>query len=161
RESIFGLENSLKALGGMRAGLVDPALMKRKTDDEGALKKAIDADPKLKAAYGTAFDDIAKVQDKLKAQWKRYAVLEGRASHSTLLEHARDLVRLPTELGTPNDKRLREYRESNLDSLKLGLMSPAPVYGSVEEGFVRTWLERLVRDLGAKDPLVVKVLEGR
>src|SRR5262249_43884689 len=49
----------------------------------------------------------------------------------------------------------------NLESLKLGLFSPAPVYGSVEQAFIRTWLERLQRDLGANDPLVKQVLAGR
>jgi hypothetical protein len=161
REHIFGIENSIKALSGMRAGLLNAALMAKKEADETALKKAIAEDPKLKEKYGTVFDEVAAVQKKLREMYKRYAALEGRASGSALLAHARDLVRLPAELALPNDKRLREYRESNLDSLKLGLLSPAPVYGGVEVPLVRAWLERLERDLGAKDPLVAAVLAGR
>jgi len=70
-------------------------------------------------------------------------------------------VRLPKELTTPNATRLREYRASNLDSLKLALFSPAPIYGGVEVQMLRAWLERTVRDLGPADPLVQTLLGGR
>ena len=50
--AIFRLENGLKAIGGENRGLHDPVLMKRKADDEAALKKAVLADSKLAAAYG-------------------------------------------------------------------------------------------------------------
>ena len=62
REGIFDVENSIKALTGYLGGLRDPALMKIKKDDEASLQKAIDADPKLKAQFGTTLADVAKVQ---------------------------------------------------------------------------------------------------
>jgi hypothetical protein len=161
RENIFGLENGLKAIGGFRAGLLDRALMKKKGDDEGALKKAIDGNADLKAKYGTVFDESAAVQKKLADQYKRYQSLEGRIASARILHIARDLVRLPAETAKPNDKRLREYRASNLESLDLELLSPAPIYGEVDAILMRTWLERLQRDLGANDPLVKQVLAGR
>jgi S1-C subfamily serine protease len=160
REPIFGIENGLKAITGMEGGLKTSALMKKKREEEAALRKSIDADPKLKAAYGSAFDDIAHTQKTYTEIFKRYAVLEAYV-RSDLLHTARDLVRLSTERDLPNDKRLAEYRESALPSLKLRLFSPAPVYGGVEVALIRSWLERLVRDLGAEDPTVKAVLAGR
>ncbi len=161
REQVFGIDNSIKAISGEVAGLRDPALVKKKKDAEAALRKAVDADPKLKASYGTVWDDIARAQKALASMYKRYAALERGDRRSDLLHVARDLVRLPHELATPNDQRLREYRESNLESLKLQLLSPAPVYGGVEAALLRSWLERIVRDLGPNDALVKKVLAGR
>jgi hypothetical protein len=74
---------------------------------------------------------------------------------------ARDLVRLNAETQLPNEKRLREYRDTNLDSLKLELLSGAPIYGGTEAPTVRAWLTTMQRELGAKDPTVVAVLAGR
>ena len=160
REPIFGLENGIKALTGFETGLKDAALMKKKADDEAALRKAIDADPKLKAAYGGVFGDIEKAQAVLASIYKRNAALEA-GPRSDLFTAARLLYRMPTELAQPNEKRLREYRASNLESLKLMLFSPAPIYGGVEVVRLRAWLERMVRDLGANDPTVKAVLAGR
>lgn len=160
KKGIFSAENGIKAISGFLRGLKDPALMKKKADDEAALKKAIAADPKLAAQYGDTFDRIAKVEKEYARQFKRYAVLEYRYPSGSLLGVARDLVRLSTETSLPNGKRLREYRDSNLDSLKLGLLSPAPHYGGVELALVREWLERLARDLGPNDPIVKTALAG-
>jgi len=157
---LFGVDNSRKALLGMQRGLESATLMKEKADDESALRKAIDKDPDLAAKYGTVFDDIEHVQKTFDSIYKRYAALERGPNRSQLFRIARDLVRLPRELATPNEKRLREYRASNLDSLKLALFSPAPIYGGVEVQMWRAWLERMVRDLGASDPLVQGVLAG-
>jgi uncharacterized protein YqfA (UPF0365 family) len=46
---------------------------------------------------------------------------------------ARTLVRLATEKGKPNSDRLREYRESNIESLELDLYSSAPTYPEYEK----------------------------
>jgi hypothetical protein len=157
----FALENGLKALTGMLKGLNDPALTKKKADDEAALKRAILADPKLKAEYGDAFDKIAKAQKDYARMYRRYAALEGRKPLSRVLENARDLVRLGDELTLPNEKRLREYADASLESVKLDVLSPAPRYGGVELALAKEWLERLVRDLGQNDPALKKALAGR
>lgn len=159
RESIFGVENSIKALTGYQGGLKDPALMKQKADDEAALVKAIKADAKLSASYGATFDDVAKVQTKVGAIYKQFSVLE-RGGDSSILQLAKTLVRLPDELAQPNEKRLREYRDSALDSLKLELFSGAAVYGGVEVVLVRAWMENAARVLVGK-PILEKILHGK
>ncbi len=161
QKTFWSVGNSLKALGGFQRGLKDPALMKKKADDEAAMKKAILADPKLVAAYGDVFEKTAKVEREYARIFKRHAVLEARFPANSLLGVARHLVRLAGETSVPNDKRLKEYRDSNLDSLKLGLLSPAPRYGGIELVQVREWLDRLARDLGPNDAIVKKVLAGR
>lgn len=161
RHAIFRAENGIKAITGELAGLRDPALMKKKQDDEAALRKAVLADPKLAADYGSAWADAEKAQRTFAALYKRYAGLERAAGRSELFGLARALVRLPVELAKPNETRLREYRDTALDSLKFELFSTAPVYGGVEAVELRVWLDRLVKDLGAKDALVAQILAGR
>ena len=69
-----------------------------------------------------------KTIDKSLAAWAAdphdYDLLErGQAFYSELFTIARTLVRLAEETAKPNADRLREYRESNLDSLKQELFS--------------------------------------
>jgi hypothetical protein len=160
RAPLFRIENGIKAVTGYEAGLENPALMKKQADREAALRKAIAADPKMQSEYGPAFADVERAQKAVDALYRPYAAIE-RASRSDLFQIARSLVRLPRELATPNERRLKEYRDSNLDSLKIQLFSTAPIYGAVEVALIRTWLDRMVRDLGADDETVKAVLDGR
>ncbi len=160
RAPLFRIDNGIKAVTGYEGGLRNPLLMKKQEEREGALRKAIDADAKMQSEYGAAFADVERAQKAVDALYTPYAALE-RGSRSDLFQIARLLVRLPRELATPNDRRLKEYRDSNLDSLKMQLFSTAPVYGAVEVVLLRTWLDRLTRDLGAADATVQAVLAGR
>jgi hypothetical protein len=145
REHIFGIQNSEKGIGGMLRGLRDPAIMRKKRDEEAALRAAVAKDPQLAAQYGSTWDDIGRVQAIYKQVFNRYVLLE--STPGELAAIARDLVRAPAELSKPNADRLREYRDSALPSLEQKLFSDAPVYGNVEAVTTRLWLERLARDL--------------
>jgi hypothetical protein len=160
REGVFDVENSIKALTGYLGGLRDPALMKIKKDDEASLQKTIDADPKLKAAYGTTLADVAKVQAQIPKLYPSYSALE-RIGDSTLLNVARNLIRMADETALPSPQRLREYRDANLEEIKLELFSSAPVYGAVEVVTIRSWLERAQRDLRDKPDVLAKLLDGK
>ncbi len=158
REELFGVQNAIKALDGYERGLRDPALMKKKRDDEAALVKAIKADPKLKAEYGTTFSDVARVEAKVRTLYRPYFALE-RTGGSELLGFARTLVRWADERSLSSDKRLREYGDANMDQVKQQLFSAAPVYGAVEVVLVRAWMERAQRTLAGK-PILARILHG-
>jgi hypothetical protein len=51
--SIFGLENSLKAVNAEYMGLKDPAIMAEKQKDEDSFKAMVMANPQWKAAWGS------------------------------------------------------------------------------------------------------------
>lgn len=160
REVRFGLENSQKAVRGYLGGLRDAALMKKRADEEKALRAAIAKDPALAKEFGTVFDDVARVQARLTADLHlRYRLLE-RGPWSALFGSARALVRLADELEKPSDQRLREYGDANLDSVKLEVLSAAPVYGGVEVALLRAWLEAVDHDLPKGDPLRATILGG-
>jgi len=162
KEDLFGIQNSRKARTGGLKGLKDPALMERKAADEKALRKRVAAAAGAKAAYGAAWDKVAGSQ-KVAAEISRpLNFLErGLAFDSQLFVVARELLRLAEETGKPNAERLREYRDSALDSLKLGLFSEAPVYPDFEKAKLAHSLAFWRKAAGADDPVVRKVFQGR
>ncbi|MCL2005121.1 MAG: S46 family peptidase [Planctomycetaceae bacterium] len=56
----------------------------------------------------------------------------GEAFNSRTFQIARTLVRLAYELEKPNDERLREYRDGNLESLRASLLADTPIHEDVE-----------------------------
>ena len=88
--------------------------------------------------------------------------LEGAARGSLLLGAARELVRLAGQRELPNDQRLPEYRETQLEELKTHVLSPAAMFPGVEEAFVKEWLVAGAEGARTeKDPPCKQVLAGR
>ncbi|MDP9001118.1 MAG: S46 family peptidase [Myxococcota bacterium] len=159
RQALFGVDNSLKALGGYERGLRDPALMRKKEDDELKLQAALSADAALKSKFGGTWTDVSRVQTLYAEMYPRYETLE--ALGGSLLRLTRTLVRLPDERALPNEQRLPEYRETALDELSMHMFSPAPMYPGVEDAYVTQWMEALQTVLGAHDAAVEQLLAGR
>ena len=104
---------------------------------------------------------IAEIEKKYAGFEKEHALMEtGNALNSELFSIARHIVRLSTETGKPNADRMREYRESNLDSLKLHLFSPAPIYPGLERVKLQSSISFMAEQLGGDHPLVMRVLAG-
>jgi hypothetical protein len=70
-------------------------------------------------------------------------------------------VRYATELQKPNEKRYEEYRDSNLESLKFRLLSPAPIYNEIEEMMITNSLQLAVENLGKEDAFVKLALADK
>src|SRR5262249_29981856 len=85
----------------------------------------------------------------------------GDGFDSKLFRIARQLVRLATEKPKPNADRLREYRDSNLESLQFQLFSPAPTYPELERARLAGSLTFLAGNLGGDHDLVTRVLAGK
>jgi hypothetical protein len=130
-DELFGYQNSRKARLGGLAGLQDPAIMERKRQAEKALRDFVAKNDKLKDA-AKSWDDVDQAIAAWDVMYMNHGLLNGAAFNSTLFSIARDLVRLADETTKPNAERLREYRESNLESLKQELFSEAPIYEDLE-----------------------------
>lgn len=157
--SIFGLENAIKAYTGEYNGLLDKNLMAKKAKDEQAFREKVDANPEWKKAYGSAWDEIARSQKRhaqMFAAW-RYRSLRGPRLGTIALQ----VVRFPTETRKPDAERLEEYRDSQLESLKFSLFSPAPIYPAMEEVLLTNSLQESLDELGPNDPFVKAALNGR
>ncbi|MGH7170241.1 MAG: S46 family peptidase [Gemmataceae bacterium] len=164
QKDLHRVANSRKAIGGQYQGLLDPTIIRRKTDEELSLLAAV----KLKGDAGKhkAFQDslkrIEEAEKTLAGFEREYDLLErGDAFDSHLFHIARHLVRMAAELPKANAERLREYRDSALESLKFHLFSPAPIHAELEKARLANSLTFLVENLGGSHPLVVKVLGER
>jgi hypothetical protein len=160
-DELFGIKNSRKAYLGRIAGLQDPAVLKAKAETENAMRQKVTADPALNAAYGDAWQNVDAAIATYRPIYVEYRFVEGGlAFNSALFQKAKTLLRLGDEAAKPNGERLREYRESNLPSLKQDLYSEAPVYEDLETvtlaDSLSNWLE-----VAPNDPLVQQVLAGK
>jgi hypothetical protein len=161
KRTLFSIQNSRKARDGGIAGLLDPGIMARKREAEVKLRQAVAQDPKLKDA-ADAWDRIAAAQKIIGEHAKAYNLLEvGRGFHSDLFNTARTLYRAAEELPKPNAERLREFRESNLESLKLQLYSDEPIYDDFEIVQLTDSLTWFAEQFGGSNELVRKVLNGK
>ncbi len=103
RNMVFGLENSIKAVGGYLSGLLDPTLMDAKIEWEKGFRAQVEADPVLSEQYGGAWDEIAEANRKF-AKLNDELVYSSFA-HFRTLTIARDIVRLTAEQGLPEGER--------------------------------------------------------
>jgi len=161
-DDIFSVENSIKAYKGRRDGLSDKELMDGKAAAEQKLRAAVDADPKLKTAYGSAWDEIAKAMEVRKQLFYRFTFIERAAGfNSDLAQFARTLVRVTVDKQKPNPQRLREYSEARLPSLEQQLLSTAPVYRSLDVVTLTESLTLMQEKLGPDDLTVQRALNGK
>jgi hypothetical protein len=165
KELFFGVQNSRKARIGGLAALLDPALLPKKEQRDRRLQDFVNGDSRFENAR-TAWDRIATAE-KLNAKiHRRFSMLEGTRGGplgfaSELFHIARTLVRAAEENQKPSARRLREYRDSNRESLELELFSQEPIYDGFETARLTDSLTFLVCELGYNDPLVQKVLAGK
>jgi hypothetical protein len=161
RELLFSVQNSRKAREGGLAGLLDPVIMSHKKDAEQKLRAAVVQDSKLKGA-ADAWDKIAAAQKVIGENAKRYNMLEaGVAFNSDLFGIARTLFRAADELPKPNGERLREFRDSALESLKFQLFSDEPIYDDFEILKLTNSLTFFAELVGPNNEFVQKVLASK
>jgi hypothetical protein len=155
---IFGLENSLKSAEGRYKGLLDAGVMAKQRQDEEQFKAKVMGNAQWKAAYGGAWDAIAEA-DKKDATRIKDQFFHGLNSQFASL--AMNLVEYVAEVKKPDGERLAGYHESQLDSLKYRMFSPAPIYPALEIARLTAALEDSLAELGPNDPYLKIVLDGR
>ena len=162
QNDLNSVQNSLKVYRGRIAGLKDKALMDRKSRDEAALRKSIAANPDRQKMYGDAWDAIAKAHQGLPSYIRERRIFDqGSGFNTTTFDFARTLVRLAAESEKPNAQRLPEYTDARRASLELGLYSPAPIHDDFEKLKLSDSLGFMVELLGADNPLVKQILNGK
>jgi len=147
--------NARKAFSGQYSGLLNPKILETKNSQELELRQAAQQEPFGEKPWAI----ISDAQSKLRPFEKEYLLLErGDAFFSELFAIARHLVRLSSEMQLPSGKRLREYRDSNLESLKFQLFSPAPILPALEQAKLTSSLSFLAEQLGGAHPNTQLVL---
>jgi len=161
---LFGVQNSRKAREGILAGLLDPRFMPRKQAGEANLRDLVAR--RAAGGGGTArpspFDRIDQAEQEIAAVALRHNLLEAAVGfNSHYFGTARTILRAAAEAAKPSGERLREYRDSNRESLELALFSDEPVYDALERVKLADSLTFLATSLGPDEPLVQRVLAGR
>jgi hypothetical protein len=157
----FGLENSLKAYQGEYAGLLDRSVMGKKESEERELRARVDTNPEWKAKFGTAWDVITEAMRRAASTYQsRYFSAIAR-SQADLPSTALTIVLYTAEVAKPDAQRLPGYQESQLESLRFSLLSPAPVYPEMDRALLASWLDEGLSALGPEHPYIKLVLGGR
>jgi len=169
--------NARKAFSGQYQGLLDPAIIDQKKKlERGLLDSAYALRNMARMGEGIqpqgrlegpdrihdATEQVAAIQGRFAKFEKEWNLFEtGHAFATPLFGMARHCVRMAEELPKKSAERLREYRDTNLDSLKFGLFSPAPLYPELERVKLQTSLTFLAEQLGAEHELVKLALAGK
>jgi hypothetical protein len=152
--AIFGAQNSFKAITGYQSGLLDKNLMAAKAADENKLRQAVMKDPEMAKQYGGAWDAIAKAMQWQRDNFNRITFVGEQGISGRLALTARALVRLTS---TP----VSEHRPIGPMSLEQLVASPSPVDANLEKVQLRIAFEQMQVKMGADDPFVKAVLEGK
>lgn len=161
RNTLFGLQNTQKAIRGYQSGLLDPQLMARKRAWERTLRARVQADPVQRRLYGSAWDSTAAVRRRLAALDVHRRYYAFGAFGTRLLGAAAVLVRLPVERAKPDSARLPAYREANRAQLERFLTNDEPIDTVVETALLTAYLTDMARELPATDPVRRAALGGR
>ena len=156
---IRSLENSLKKYLGEYSGLLDRVLISKKQKEESDFRAAVAARPELASKYGKAWDEIARAQEMYAARYKELRYRSLRASRIASL--ALTVVQYVAEIKKPDGQRLDGFHDSQLESLRFRLLSPAPIYPQMEIALLTESLQESLDELGPNDPFVKIALGGR
>jgi hypothetical protein len=161
QNELNSVQNSLKVYRGQLAGLKDQALMKRKMNDEAALRKWIAADPERQKKYGDAWDAIAKAHGNYStyARERRIFDLAG-GFNTTLFGYARTLVRMAAEKEKGNAERLPEFTDARLAAVQMALAADTPFFADYDKLKLADSLAYMV-ELLPNDPLVKQIMAGK
>ena len=155
--TIFGLQNSLKVYLGRAEALAESAILAKKQADEDDFRQKVAANREWKKAYGKAWDDIARAEEKVKPEIKGQLF---RRADSRLFSLALTIVQYVTEIKKPDGERLQQFHDASLDTLKFQLMSPAAISGPTEKLFMANALKLGQEKLGKDDAYVQAILQG-
>jgi len=154
---IFGLANGLKLRQGESKGLGEKAIMEKKRQEEADFKAQIARNPRWQAAYGAAWDSITQAEHEAARRYKELLFQGLNSQYATL---AANIVRYVAEVRKPDGERLPGYHDAQLESLRLRMFSPAPIYPAMEIARMAGSLEESLKELGANDPTLKIVLGG-
>ena len=162
QDYLGSVENAIKVRRMQLASLLDDRMMEQHAAAERKLRDAVNADATARTAAGSAWDDIARAEQRYREILIPYTWLEGGAAfNSELFGYARQLVRAADERAKPNAERLREYTDAGLARLKPAIEAATPVYPAFEEVRLSFSLERMREYLGPDHPIVKAVLGAK
>jgi hypothetical protein len=154
---IFFMQNGLKVYLGRAQALADPAILAKKQAVENDFRAKVNANKEWKKAYGKAWDEIARAEEKMKPEIKGQRF---RRTGSRLFTLALQIVQYVAEVQKPDGERLDQFHEAGLESLRYQMLSPAPIYPSTEKVYMAAGLKLCQEKLGEGDAFAQAILQG-
>ena len=99
--------------------------MDAKSTKKTKFRAAVMANPQWKAAYGGAWERSPRPRRKARPRSRSSSSTAWTRSWRTLRSN---IVQYVAEMKKPDGERLAGYHEAQLESLRLQLFSPAPIY---------------------------------
>jgi hypothetical protein len=155
-DTLFGIENSFKALSGQFRSLNDAEFTATMARAETDLRTRAASD----AAIGDPWGEIDRADAARRNLYLENVFVNGGGGYSDLYGYARTLVRAAAERQRPNAERLPEFNDSALPLMERRLMGEVPVYPWLEELSMAFWLSKTREYLTADSP-DVRLLLGR
>ena len=156
-DTLFGVENSFKALSGQFRSLNDREFTRMMREAESDLRDRTRGD----AAVGDPWGEIDRADAARRNLYlEQQFVANGGPAYSDLYAYARTLVRAAAERQRPNAERLPEFNDSALPLVERRLLGEVPVYPWLEELSLAFWLSK-TREYLTADSADVRLLLGR
>lgn len=149
RAPLNALQNIIKVRRKELDALNDPSFWAQKEAGEEQLRRS------AHLAGPDPWTEIETAMSRARALYLPYIFIENGAGFtSSLFRDARWLVRGTTELGKPNDERLREFTDAAVPTIERALFARLPVYTDYEQMTFSFSLERMRELLGPDYPVV-------
>jgi Peptidase S46 len=156
-DRLFGAENGLKVFSGQYDALNNAKVMAKKEAEEKSFRDRAQQNAALVKELGDPWQVIADVTKKEDANVQAFFFNDNFRRGSSMLSIAKQIVELTAETQKPNEKRLEEYRESQLESLRFRLFSAAPIYKDMETVILADQMVESMEKL-PQDHAITKVL---
>jgi len=156
---IFSLQNSFKVYKGESDGLKEKSLIAGRQKEEADFRALVKSKPEWQKEYGSAWDDVSAAMKnalaRLNQQWLWSLNVSRQASNALAI------VQYVAEVKKPDGQRIDGFHDSELESLRFRLLSPAPVYPEMEKALLADNLREALNVLGRSDAFVAAVLRSR
>jgi hypothetical protein len=158
RETLFSVDNSLKAFTGQLGGLQDTLLMGRKIRWEREFRARVQADPALRAAYGDAWDRVAEIAARRNEIYSQVNLYNPDFMGAPHLQMAGTLVRYIRETARPEAERPPAFRGERLEQVRLMLAEPTDPDPTLALPLLAARLDLAGRWLPEGDPVYGDIL---
>ncbi len=157
-ELIRSFANAQKAYTGMLSTLQSSKFFNIKVAQEEDFLKKTESHKKEYKELKDAFNNIRDAENEYKTFFSTTLAIWS-LSTSELFSKSLDIVQMIADRKKTNGDRLKEYRDSALESLELQLYSSAPIYNGLETTLLITTINDAEKSLG-KDSELLQALLG-
>jgi hypothetical protein len=159
--TLFGIQNSFKAITGYNTFFANKEGWEKKQADEKQFRDYVAANAERKKEFGNPWGQIDEAERTMRGIFFDYQYVEMLAGfRGVLATNARFIVRAAHEKAKPNDERLRGFTDSALPTQEQRIFSQTPEYKDLEKVMLADSLTDM-QEQQPNDPVLIKALAGK